>query len=458
MSSIVKNAKEKVFIFAISVAIGFTFFMSWLIYFFASHSITSLHLIFLISLIMSVSAGIAVAAFVFYVIDRLLVSPLIPVKKVLTKKQGTLPKIDSEDIYGDIINQFSEMVEKAREVIAEHKGFTDNFPHPVFVLTPEFRFAYVNHAFKRLLQQDEKDIYAAPKGSFILYPEDPPSCQVCTYVRKAKETLQVQFGEAEVMSKSGEIIPVQVRVVPVTLDDNIKSLYVYLVDLRETKRKQKEYLREQSAEVVRILEQISNGDLSCQLTLDPENEFYFLEDKINNIIERFKEIASKGLDAYALAENLSADIAQAIRQTMEWNEAEFKVRNEEITNKIKFLTDTLDNVKLIVQAITYISSQTELLSLNAAIEAARAGEVGRGFSVVADEVKKLAKNTSDSATSIDEIVKDLVAKGQDLLASVQDLSKSTQFIETSLGNISNNFSSLMPSIETLGALLRGLRY
>ncbi len=78
--------------------------------------------------------------------------------------------------------------------------------------------------------------------------------------------------------------------------------------------------------------------------------------------------------------------------------------------------------------------------------------------MVADEVKKLAKNTSDSATSIDEIVKDLVSKGQDLLESVQDLSKTTQFIESSLSNISANFSSLMPSIETLGALLRGLRY
>ncbi|MDU8502197.1 methyl-accepting chemotaxis protein [Pseudomonas syringae] len=129
------------------------------------------------------------------------------------------------------------------------------------------------------------------------------------------------------------------------------------------------------------------------------------------------------------ASGLASDGQGVVQQTIKaMNELSGKI-SESCVN-IESLNGKTANIGQILEVITSISQQTNLLALNAAIEAARAGEAGRGFAVVADEVRNLAHRTQDSAQQVQKMIEELQVGARE---AVVNMTESQRQSEDSVG-------------------------
>lgn len=118
-----------------------------------------------------------------------------------------------------------------------------------------------------------------------------------------------------------------------------------------------------------------------------------------------------------------------------------------ISNDIEELLKITKEVQGIIDIVTKIADQTNLLSLNAAIEAARAGEDGRGFAVVADEVKKLSEVTKKSVLNIAHLILTTVSKVEKLSASLDLINQSVQDGEQIMKQTDICFEQILQSMK-----------
>ncbi|MFQ4142747.1 methyl-accepting chemotaxis protein [Chlorogloeopsis sp. ULAP02] len=145
------------------------------------------------------------------------------------------------------------------------------------------------------------------------------------------------------------------------------------------------------------------------------NSVQVMTDSIQRVAEAAREAEAVARDASSIAlkggeavENTVAGILE-IRETV-----------AETTRKVKRLAESSQEISKIVALISQIASRTNLLALNASIEAARAGESGRGFAIVADEVRQLADRSAKSLKEIEEIVRQIQSETSSVMTAMEE--------------------------------------
>lgn len=194
-------------------------------------------------------------------------------------------------------------------------------------------------------------------------------------------------------------------------------------------------------EITRNMEEIAEGsdkqsdysEKCVSLTVDLSKKIALLTDNADSMSNASIVVKEKNEKGLTLVNELSESSKKNVDAIAK------------IEGIILDLNEKTKNIQYIIDAISKIAEQTNLLSLNAAIEAARAGEHGKGFSVVAEEVKKLAEQSSNSATEIKNITDAIQSDVIGSVSIMKEVKSISQNQKESVNEVHEAFDSILSS-------------
>ena len=227
-------------------------------------------------------------------------------------------------------------------------------------------------------------------------------------------------------------------------------------------------LRDLVSEIIKATKQVTTATEQAQVTSvsllsaaeQQSSQIVETTDAVNNMTRSILQVSSNASQASEVAQRsiqVATQGSQAVQNTISGMN-EIRTQIQETSKRIKRLGESSQEISEIVELISDITEQTNILALNAAIQAASAGEAGRGFTVVAEEVQRLAERSSEATKQISAIVKTIQT---DTNSAVVAMEKSTEGVVegarlsdaagralTEIETVSNDLARLIRSISS----------
>ncbi len=409
--------------------------------------------------------ALAVALLFTWFVSRQIMSPMTRLAAMVKEVAKGNFEVDfdyrAKDAIGETIAAVRDMVQEMKNKLGFSEGVIKGISLGFVVVDTEERVTFANQFLLDFLEDHRSpDQIKGLKLADFFYGD--PSRQTivgrCMQEGAAKTKVQV-----EIQTKKGNRAFAQFDSSPLyDLDGNLIGAFSLLSDLTDNKhneeliKSQNDTIRRVAERANQIAEQVSSA--SDELSAQVEQAHKGAEQQKERTAETATSMEEMNATVLEVAQNASsaAELAESAKDTASHGSemvksvlgsiSTVKDQASKLQTHINELGDKAENIGKVMSVIEDIADQTNLLALNAAIEAARAGEAGRGFAVVADEVRKLAEKTMSATTEVGQAVADIQSGTRQ---SIEDTQSTVHVVEESTGMADQAGEALQKIVDTV---------